>query len=423
MISSLPEVVITGIGVVSPIGIGYEAVERSLASGTSGVRPLELFDSDEFAVRVGAEVIDFDPKLYVTPRKSLKVMSRQIQLAFAAAQMASQAAGVGPDAVQADRLGVVFGADMIPIEPNELADAFRSCIRDGKFAFDRWDERAMAEMFPLWLLKYLPNMPACHVAIAHDARGPNNTIVLAEASSLLAIAEGMHVIERGLADVMIVGGTGSRLHPLTWACRDNVLHSPRRDQPSQISRPFDADRDGMVYGEGSAAFILESRKFAEARGAKIFGRIMSCANYYEPCTPGRPFQGNAIRSAITQSLRNAQIEPRDLGHVNAHGLSTVEHDKAEARAIRETLGDVPVTALKSYFGNLGGGTGAVEMIGSLAAFQTGHIPYTLNYQHADPACPVNVVQGAPHATNRHTALVLNQTSMGQAVAMVLCRGD
>jgi len=413
------EVVITGAGAVTPIGIGYEAVKRAMAAGQSGVRRLSTFDSDEFPVRVGAEVVGFDPKQYVVPRKSLKVMSRSIQLAFASAQMAVEHAGISRETVDPERFGVVYGADMVHIQPEELINAFRHSIAEGRFQFSRWDERALREMYPLWMLRYLPNMPACHVAIAQDARGPNNTIVLSEASSLLAIAEGAAVIARGQTDVMIVGGTGSRVHPMSWAFRDNWLHSRRYDNPAEISRPFDVRRDGMVYGEGAAALILESRSFAEARGAKILGHIAGFANVFEACTPGEPFGGHAIRSAIRQSLNNAGIEPRDVGHVNAHGLSTIEHDRAEALAIRDTLGDVPVTAPKSYFGNLGAGTGAVELLTTLVGFQTGEVPVTLNYDRPDPACPVNVIHGSAHRTNGSAAVVLNQTSMGQSVAMVL----
>jgi 3-oxoacyl-[acyl-carrier-protein] synthase II len=413
------EVVITGIGTASPIGIGYPAVRQALTSGMSGVRRLQTFDTEEFPVRVGAEVADFDPKQYVTPRKSLKVMSRSIQLAFASAQMAVEQAGVNPTQVSPERYGAVFGADMIHVEPEELVGAFRHSIVDGRFCFERWDEKALREMYPLWMLRYLPNMPACHVGISQDARGPNNTIVLAEASSLLAMAEATQVLQRDQADVMIVGGTGSRVHPLSWAFRDNWMHSRRHDDPTKISRPFDADRDGMVYGEGAAAFIIERRTFAEARGAKILARIGSYANTFEACTPGKPFAGQAIRSAIRQALRAADLAPGDIGHVNAHGLSTIAHDEAEALAIRDTLGDVPVTAPKSYFGNLGAGTGAVELLATLVAFETGSVPPTLNYDRPDPRCPINVVSGAPLATNGRPALVLNQTSMGQSVALVI----
>jgi 3-oxoacyl-[acyl-carrier-protein] synthase II len=417
------EVVITGIGAASPIGIGYDAVRASLASGHSGVRRLDAFDTPEFPVRIGGEVVDFDARQHVTARKSLKVMSRSIQLAYGSAKLAVESANLAAAEVSPERFGVVFGADMIQIEPGELVDAFRPCLDGGRFNFDRWDERAMGEMFPLWMLKYLPNMPACHVAIAHDARGPNNTIVLGDASSLLAIGEGMRVIQRGAADVMIVGGTGSRLHPLAWAFRENSkLLSPRTERPQEVSRPFDAARDGMVYGEGSAAFVLETRQNAEARGAKILARILGFANMFEACTPGQSAPEQAIRTAIRQSLRDSGLKPADVGHVNAHGLSTRIHDQGEALAIRDTLGDVPVTAPKSYFGNLGAGSGAVELLATLVAFDSGVVPRVLNFEKADPDCPVNVVRGESLATNTKTAVVLNQTLSGQSVAMVLAGG-
>jgi 3-oxoacyl-[acyl-carrier-protein] synthase II len=198
------------------------------------------------------------------------------------------------------------------------------------------------------------------------------------------------------------------------------MHSRSHEEPERISRPFDARRDGMVYGEGSAAFILERRSCAVARGARILARVTGFANAFEACSPGEPFSGSAIRSAITHSLRVSGIGRGDVGHVNAHGLSTIEHDRAEALAIRDTLGDVPVTAPKSYFGNLGAGTGAVELIATLAAFETGEVPRTLNYEVPDPSCPIQVIHASPHKTNGKAAVVLNQTSMGQSAAMVIC---
>ncbi len=424
MIDSPAEIVITGIGAASPIGIGYEAVRQSLEQGSSGVRRLCVFDTPEFPVRIGAEVVNFDPKEHIAARKMLKVMSRSIQLAFASAQMAISQAELAAAGVDPERFGVVFGADMMQVDPNELVNAFRGCVDEGKFDYARWDERAMGEMFPLWMLKYLPNMPACHVAIAEDARGPNNTIVLAEASSLLAIAEGMRVIQRGAADVMIVGGTGSRIHPMTWAFRDNIqLHSPRTDQPELAFAPV--RRGPRWHGVRRGGGRLRPREAAIGRsaGAKILARVLGFANTFEACTPGKTFSGQAIRSAIRRSLEEAHLTPQEVGHVNAHGLSTQLHDRAEAQAIHDVLGDVPVMAMKSYFGNLGAGSGAVELLGTLAALESGRVPRTLNYERPDPECPVNVVHGEPLAAAHPTAIVLNQTLMGQSVAMVLAAGE
>ncbi len=210
------DVVITGLGVVSPIGIGRDAFLTSLRNGVSGVRPVTRFDSSGFPVHFGAEVRDFDPKAYVRPRKSLKVMAREIQFGFAAADMALADAALDSSRTEPDRLGVVFGAEMIYCELNDLEAAYRACKLDRKLDISRWGEVAMSETYPLWLLKNLPNMVACHIAIAQDARGPNNTIGHSDVGSLAAISEAVHVIERDKADVMIAGGVGGGFIRLRW---------------------------------------------------------------------------------------------------------------------------------------------------------------------------------------------------------------
>ena len=416
---SAPEVVITGVGVVSPIGVGREAFWRSLVEGRTGVRKLEQFAGRGLPIEFGAEVVDFDPKQYITPRKSLKVMSRVIQLGVTAAELARQDAHLESSSVNPDRYGVVFGADTIYLEPEELTPAFTSCIVDGKFDFARWGERALPEMYPLWMLKYLPNMPACHIAIAQDARGPNNSIVLGEASSLLALAEAMRVIERGHADVMITGGTGSRIHPLSWVFRETREVSHRVEEPARASRPFDADRDGVVYGEGAGAFILESRAHAEARGATILARVLSYGSTFAPASSNGVAVGSAICASIERAISSSGLTPGDIGHVNAHGMSSVTHDRIEAQAIRKVLGEVPVTAPKSFFGNLGGGTGSVEMAATILGFQAGQIPRTLNLEKLDPDCPIDVVHGQPREIKKPVAVLLNQSTTGQAVAVVV----
>lgn len=411
------EAVITGVGVVSPIGIGREAFWRSLLERRSGVRPLPHFSGTDLAVQFGGEVTDFDPKEFVTPRKSLKVMSRNIQLGFTAAELARQDACLQPGTVDPERFGVVLGSDTIYLEPEELIEAFQCCVADGKFDFPKWGSRALGEMYPLWMLKYLPNMPACHIAIAQDARGPNNTITLGEVSSLLAIAEAQRVIERGQADVMISGGTGSRLHPLSWVFRLQNNASRRFADPAAACRPFDADRDGMVNGEGAAAFVIESRQHAENRAASILATIRSYGSAFE--APSQERTGRAIVASIGQALSAAELTADQLGHVNAHGISTVPDDAVEARAIREAIGSASVTAPKSFFGNLGAGSGAVEMAASVLAINAGEVPATLNYERPDPACPVEVIHGSSYHTNRKAALVLNQASTGQAVALTI----
>jgi 3-oxoacyl-[acyl-carrier-protein] synthase II len=417
--SSSREIVITGMGVVSPIGIGVEAFWESLCRRRSGVRRLDLLGGSDLVPPVGAEVTDFDPKRFVRPRKSLKVMSRDIQLGFAAADMACQQASLQPGAVDPDRLGVVFGADMIACDLTELRPAYAKCMVDGRFDFARWGDSAMAEMFPLWMLKYLPNMPACHIGIAQDARGPNNSLTLGEASSLAAVAEAVRVLLRGQADVMIAGGTGCRICPTMWAYRRLHCLSERVDDPASVVRPFDADRDGMVYGEGAGAVVLEERGHAEARGAAILARIGGFAAAFEPRRDGREPDGRAVRQSIEQVLQQSGLQAADIGYASAQGLSTPLDDRLEAQAIRDTLGDVPVTAPKSYFGNLGAGGGAVELVASVLAFQHGEVPPVLNYDRPDPKCPVNVIRGESMKLNKPAALVLSQLRIIQAMALLL----
>lgn len=413
------EVVITGMGVVSPIGIGTEQFWTSLLEGRSGVRSLGALSDHNLPANIGAPVLDLHAEQYVRPRKSLKLMGRDIQLAFVAADLACSDAGFGASPVDPERLGIAFGADLMPGNLDEMVPAYRSCMPNGEFDFALWGQKALAEMFPLWMLKYLPNMPACHIGIAHDARGPNNSLTLAEVSSLAAIAEAMRVIERGQADAMIAGGTGSRIHPVVRGRQKIFWPSQRGDDPAAASRPFDADRDGMVHGEGAGAFILEGRDHAEARGATVLARILGYATAFESRPRGTEVRGQAMRTAIRGALQDAGLQPADIGHVNAHGLSAKMDDKLEAQAIRDTLGIVPVTAPKSYFGNLAAGGGSVEMAASVLAFQRGQVPPTLNYQHPDPNCPINVIRGQAMPLEQPTALVLNHARVGQSMAMVV----
>lgn len=413
------DVVITGLGVISPIGIGRNAVWNSLCAGQSGVRPLTFFETPDNWLPFGGEVRDFDAKEYVKPRKSLKVMSRDIQLGVTSAAMAKADAGLSDGSVDPLRFGVTFAADLMHCQLEDVASAFRGCIVDGKFNFDLWGSQAMADIFPLWMLKYLPNMPACHIAIAHDARGPNNSHSLGESSSIMSISEAFRVIERGHADVMIAGGASSRVHPTLWVRNCLLPVSCSKADPATISRPFDAGRDGFVNGEGAAAFVLETREHAVARGAKILARILGYGNSFERRGEGRPPKGEATRRAIAGALEMAGVSARDVGHVNAHGLSTIDDDRAEAQAIRDLLGDVPVTAPKSFFGNIGAGTGAVEMVASLLAFEHDQTPITLNYERPDPECPVNVIAREPLTGARRTALLLNQSAMGQSAALLI----
>lgn len=412
------EVVITGVGVVSPNGIGKQAFWESLAAGRSGIAPIELVDVSGLPVRMAGEVKGFQAKSFIANRKSLKVMSRDSQLGIAASVLAVQDAGIAAGSLDPNRVGIVLGADRMcsPIEESE--QPYLKCLVDGQFQMRLWGTEGMATSYPLAFLRVLPNMIASHLSIVHDARGPCNTIHHAEISSLLAISEAARVIERGSADVMLTGGASSQMNPFDWArfCATGRL-SPRQEQATGIVRPFDRDRDGEVIGEGAAVFVLESRAHAEARGATILARVAGYAAAGETRRPAP--NGAALERAVLVSLQNARITPNELGHINAHGLSTIQEDRIEAAALRARVPGVPVTAPKSYFGNLGAASGAMELAVSVLALGAHQVPATLNYESPDPACPVDVIHGQPLGSAAPRALVVNRTQIGQAAALVL----
>jgi 3-oxoacyl-[acyl-carrier-protein] synthase II len=413
------KVVITGIGVVSPIGIGKTSFWESMVGMKSGIRPLERLASANLAFPYGGEIQDFEGKNYITPRKSLKLMSREIQQGVAAAHLAVDDAGLDCASVDSTRIGVVYGAEMIYGELDEMAELYRNCIHEGNFEFKRWGERMGADLYPLWLLKYLPNMAACHIAIGVDALGPNNTIAVGDASALLAVIEATWLIQRGGADVVITGGTGTRLNITPMRYRSDLRVTQRLNDPLHASRPFEATRDGMVNGEGAAAFILEKEEFARARGATPLAQIAGSALTFGRREGGYFAEERAIRDSIHWALERSEMTSEDIGHVNANAMGTMEDDPYEARAIRDTMSDVLVTAPKSYFGNLGAGTSAVEMAASVLALRDGTIPPTLNYDQSAQDCPVNVICNAPAQSPTDNALILSQSGSGQVAALVL----
>jgi 3-oxoacyl-[acyl-carrier-protein] synthase II len=421
--SQFSRVVITGMGVVSPVGIGKETFWRNLLAGRSGIGFLKSFANDHLPCRLAAEIEDFNPLNFLRQRKLLKVMSRDIQLGVSAAALAMTDARLAQGDVDPDRLGVVYGAGRIPFTPQELVEAAAYCARDDIFNFDRFDEDCMEQICPLWLLPQLPNMPACHVAIEHDARGPNNTITSREASPLLALAEAVHTIQRGAADCMIVGACGSDVHPVHIARLTLAENLSRRDDPSKASRPFDIDRDGSIPGEGAAAFVIEDFEFARRRGAQIYAEVLAVTGGCD----GRGYRngagGTGLVRSITSALQKSGLSPADIGHINAHGKSTERDDLVEARAYHRALGvaaeTIPVTGLKSYFGAFDAGAGAVELAATILSINHGVVPLTLNYETPDPECQLNVIHHEPLPLKNLTALKVNRTAVGQSAAAVL----
>lgn len=422
----MEDVVITGLGIVCPLGIGREAVWSAIEDRRSGIRTIPEQAEAGVPIPMGGLVPDFEPKQHVKPRKSLKVMSRETQLGFTAAKLAWADAGLEEFTYDPERLGVVCGANMFSSEIPDLMSAFGKCtiVSDagqGQLDFPLWGQVCRQEISPLWMLKYLPNMAACHIGIAHNARGPINSIVQGDTSALHSIIEATSVVVRGVADLMIAGGTSSTVSLLDQMWHRGARMSTHVENPTEACRPFDADRDGAVASEGAALFIVESRTHAEARGACVLAKILGHGRRCEPCADTQQPTGLGVRLAIEAAIEMARIAPQDVGHVNAHGLGTREDDAIEAQAIRQVLGDVPVTAPKSFIGNSGAGSGAIELAISLLGLQqggSGTVPPTLNYHRPDPGCPVNLVDQVQPARSPNI-LALNHKLTGQAVALLI----
>ena len=407
-------IVITGLGVVSPAGVGTAAFWESLQSGVSAIGRQLNPTAAALPSRLTAEVPDFDPKAFVGDRKFIKVMSRDIQFGVAAAKMAMADAGLAAGDVDPLRLGVEFGAGHMGFAPADLADAARA-MRDGE-----WADGPMGRIAPLWLLPQLPNMPACHVAIDHDAQGPNNTITSGDASALLALSEAVRVIERDQADVMIVGAASSRLDPLELA-RLNLFETLSRcEDPDEAPRPFDRDRDGTIVGEGGAVFVVERLSHAARRGADVYGEVLAVG---AGCDGRDAEKAAGLSTSISAALRRSGLRPAELGHVNAHAKGTVEGDRQEAAAYHRVLGgaaaSLPVTSLKGYFGSFDAGSGAVELAGSLLSLRHGVVPMSLRHRTPDPACGLHVVDDGPARLRTRTAMSVSRTSLGQSAAAIV----
>jgi 3-oxoacyl-[acyl-carrier-protein] synthase II len=421
MTSPSRRTVITGVGVVNPLGLNATAFWESLRAGRSGIQKLLHFDASHLPCRIAGQVTDFDAKQYLDKkdRKNLRMMARGIQLAVAAAQLALDDAKVDKAKLDPTRFGVEFGAGMIATELVELAEAARvsANCQPGIVDLDKWGEQGLPMITPLWMLKYLPNMLACHISILHDAQGPNNTITEGDAASLLALGEACRIIARDQADFFLVGGADSRVHPLSFVrqCLFSQV-SRRNDAPQKAARPFDRQRDGLVIGEGAGVLVVEELEHARRRGAPIYAEVVGFGAAFDAKRSGQGLV-RAIRAALTE----ATVGPADIDHVNAHGLSTKDSDAWEARAIQEVFAasQTPVFCASSYFGNLGAGSGTSELAASLLALTNAQVPATLNYDEPDPACPVFVRPTAQPVRREHV-LKVSFTEMGQCAAVV-CR--
>lgn len=429
MLRSERRVVITGLGLITPIGTGAAAVWSSLAEGRGGVAKLKSFPVAGLPTDAAAEVDGFDPRAHALPKhkkalaKSLKYMARDIQLAVAAAELAIADAGLADGGVAPERIGVDLGAGLISTELDELASAINLSTKDDRFDYHTYGREGIPQIQPIWLLKYLPNMLATHISILLDCQGPSNTITEGEAASNVAIGEASRIIARGRADVMISGGADSKIHPLSLV-RMSLLDQMSRweGDPSAACRPFDARRSGTVAGEGAGILILEEYEHARARGARIYGEVLGFGSGCDAAPDGGlDPEGAGTEVAVRAALRDARLDPADVGHVNAHGSATVASDLAESRAFGRVFGPggVPVTALKGHLGNAFSGCGAVELLASLVSLNRGAIPPVLHCDDPDPSCRLDLVRDAPRAAGNLTFVNSNLTRHGQAAALVL----
>ena len=416
--------VVTGFGVLSPIGSDPTTFWEALRAGTSGIRTLRGFDPSVLSCRIAGEIPDFAAKTLIDKgyRKSLNAMSRPVQLGVVAAQLAVQSAGLIKGTVPPERFGVVFASVMNETEIDDLARLSTACsVGPGRpVDMEAWARAGVPQMPPMWMLKYLPNMPACHATIMHDAQGPSNSLTPDDLAGVAAVGEALRVIQRGTADVMLAGGCESKLTPVTLARMDTFAPLTREhEHPERAVRPFDRDASGTCLGEGAAVFALEELAHAQKRGAAILGEIVGFASGVD-----RGMTGAGLARIIRNALANAGIRPGDIDHINAHGVGVPELDRFEARGIAAVFGrDVPVFAPLSRFGNTGAASGALELACSVLALQHGQLPGTLNHAIPDEDCPITVHTGPPRPVTKPYAIKVTATDLGQCGAVVIKRWE
>ena len=393
-------IVVTGIGAVTPLGIGKDAYWKNLTAGVCGVGPITLFDPEKFDVKIAAEVKGFDPTAYVD-RKEAKRMDRFVQFAVAASLLALEDAGISVTEQNAERVGVVIGSGIGGLQT--LEDQVRILV-----------EKGPGRVSPFLVPMMIGNMASGHVSILTGAKGPNSCTTTACASSAHALGDSLEILRRGAADVMISGGAEAGVVPVSIAGFSNMkaMASNFNDNPTAASRPFDANRSGFVIGEGAGILILETLEHAEARGAHIYAELAGygmTGDAYHMSSP--PPDGNGVARAVSYALKNAGIEPEQVQHVNAHATSTPLGDKAEVAALRSVFGahfdSLAVCATKSMTGHLLGGAGAIEAAATVLSIAESLVPPTINYETPDPDCVVDCVPGAARKLNVDVAVCNN----------------
>lgn len=408
-------VVITGIGIISPLGHTAAESWNSLLNGRSGIDLITQFDSNHLPVRIAGEVKDFNPGDYMNFKEARRI-SRASQLAIAATSMALEDAGLEPPLPNAERVATILGTGAGGLE---VADRELQVLRTKGFN----------RVSPFAMVGFLPNMPAYHVSLLAGAKGYISTVVAACASGTQAIGEALDIIRLGRADMAIAGGVEGLIHEssLTGFARMGAL-SARNEEPQRASRPFDKDRDGTVISEGSGIFILERLDHALARGAAIHAELLGYASSSDAfhISQPDPEAAGAIR-AMQWALEDAHVSPDKIDYINAHGTSTPLNDAMETYAIKQLFGekayDIPISSSKSVLGHAMGASGAIEAIFCVQALQHGVIPPTWNYETPDPDCDLDYVPNAPRKKDLQTVMSNSFGMGGQNACLVMGKFD
>ena len=394
--STTPRVVITGMGAVTPLGIGVEASWQAALKGESGIRRVSLFDPSDYPCQIGGEVPDFRPTDYIS-KKEVRRWPRVAQLTLAALRLAMAHAGL-ERLPNPERTGVVMGTAIGGLD--KMDEALHVHRTEG------W-----SRVSPYAIPVALANNVSYVISAELGVTGMSSTIVTACAASLQAIAEGMEWIKRGSADLVITGGADATVHPATFAgfCAMYALPTQYNDNPTAASRPFDAKRSGFVLSEGCGLLILERLDHALARGATIYAELLGhgeSADSYNIATPDPT--GMAAVRAMRLALESAELPPTAIDYINAHGTSTPVNDKIESLAIEILFGEhakkLPISSTKSVMGHAMGASGAIETIFCAQALQTGYLPPTINYEYPDPECALDYVPNIGRKTNPQIVL-------------------
>jgi len=398
--------VITGLGAVSCLGLTSSQMWEGLCSGFCGIGPIKAFGTDDFPCKFAGEVPeynirDFVPKSY---RKATKLMCSDIELAVIAADEAFRMSGLVTKAideskvsVEPSRMSAVIGAGLISCEIPELIPAIQASVTDGEFDIHKWGRDGLPLVTPLWLLKYLPNMLACHIGIIHDIQGPSNSVTCGEAGGHIAIIEASEVIARGAADIALAGGGEAKINPFVMM-RQCLLKrtTPATGDPGAACRPFAADADGCVFGDGAGLVVMEDYEYAKGRGAKMLAEVLGAGesnnlnSSFEKLEPS----ATGLQIAIRKALDQASTRPEEIDMIIPHGTGIPADDAAEAAAIAAVLGSavekVPVVPTKSMLSNTGAAAGALDVATAVCAIRDGIIPAAKNCQKKASGCKLNI---------------------------------